>query len=138
MGFQTGLIDVLAHGRWIALAAPEPSTNLLGGAPGTDATGEAGTTLGSATCLPTGLCIAVGTYNDSLGNSVGLIDMLSRGIWHAVPAPAPTSPFQLGIAVRQAVTVHAVSCAPDGFCLLVGNYQDTAGNTFGLIDTYAG
>jgi hypothetical protein len=63
--------------------------------------------------------------------------MLSRGTWRAVPVPAPESPFQLGVLVRQTVTVQAVSCAADGFCVLVGNYQDTAGNTFGLIDTYA-
>jgi len=137
-GFQVGLVDVLGRGTWTALAAPEPSTDSLGGQPGSDATGEAGTALKSATCLPTGPCIAVGTYNDSKGNSVGLIDMWDRGTWRAVPVPAPESPFQLGILVRQAVTVQAVSCAPDGFCVLVGNYQDTAGSTFGLIDTYAG
>ncbi len=136
-GFQIGLIDVLDRGTWGPLAAPEPSTDSLAGQPGSDATGEAGTALKSATCLPAGLCIAVGTYNDSKGNSVGLIDMLSRGTWRAVPVPAPESPFQLGILVRQTVTVQAVSCAPDGFCVLGGNYQDTAGNTFGLIDTYA-
>jgi hypothetical protein len=52
--------------------------------------------------------------------------------------PAPQGPFQLGILVRQTVTVQTVSCAADGFCILGGNYQDTAGNTFGLIDTYNG
>ncbi|HUC15865.1 MAG TPA: hypothetical protein VMS00_15550, partial [Acidimicrobiales bacterium] len=136
-GFQVGLIDVSGNGTWQALAAPEPSNDSLGGRPGSDATGEAGTALKSATCLRKGLCIAVGTYNDSKGNSVGLIDMVHRGTWRAVPVPAPESPFQLGILVRQTVTVQAVSCAADGFCVLGGNYQDTAGNTFGLIDTYA-
>jgi hypothetical protein len=67
-----------------------------------------------------------------------LIDMLHRGTWSAVPVPAPESPFQLGILVRQTVTVQTLACAPDGFCVLGGNYQDTAGNTFGLIDDYAG
>ena len=76
-GFQIGLIDVLDRGTWGALAAPEPSTDSLAGQPGNDATGEAGTALKSATCAPAGLCIAVGTYNDSKGNSVGLIDMLT-------------------------------------------------------------
>jgi hypothetical protein len=137
-GFQEGLIDVLGHGTWDALAAPEPSTDSLGGKPGSDSTGEAGTALKSATCIPTGLCIAVGTYNDSKGNSVGLIDMVRRSTWRAVPVPAPESPFQLGVLVRQTVTVQAVSCAPDGFCVLGGNYHDTAGDTFGLLDTYAG
>jgi hypothetical protein len=80
--------------------------------------------------------MAVGTYNDAKGNSVGLIDMLQRGTWRAVPVPAPQGPFQLGILVRQTVTVQTVSCAADGFCVLGGNSQDTAGNTFGLIDTY--
>ena len=135
-GFQVGLVDVLDHGTWSALAAPEPSDDSAGGRPGSDATGEAGTTLKSATCTPEGLCIAVGTYNDSKGNSVGLIDMLHRATWHAVAVPAPESTFQLGIVVRQTVTVQTVSCAPDGFCVLGGNYQDTAGNTFGLIDNY--
>jgi hypothetical protein len=137
-GFQTGLIDILARGAWDALAAPEPSTDSLGGRPGSDATLEAGTALKSATCLPTGVCLAVGTYNDSRGDSVGLIAMLRHAAWRASAAPAPPSPFQLGIRVRQTVVVQATSCAPDGFCVLVGNYQDTAGNTFGLIDTYKG
>jgi hypothetical protein len=137
-GFQIGLVDVLDQGTWGALAAPEPSTDSLGGQAGSDATGEAGTALKSATCTPGGLCVAVGTYNDSKGNSVGLIDMLHRGTWHAVPVPAPESPFQLGVLVRQTVTVQTVSCAADGFCVLGGNYQDAAGNTFGLIDTYTG
>ena len=135
-GFQVGLVDVLELGTWGALAAPEPSTDSLGGQPGSDPTGEAGTALKSATCTPGGLCMAVGTYNDAKGNSVGLIDMLQRGTWRAVPVPAPQGPFQLGILVRQTVTVQTVSCAADGFCVLGGNYQDTAGNTFGLIDTY--
>ena len=137
-GFQVGLVDVLELGTWGALAAPEPSTDSLGGQPGSDPTGEAGTALKSATCTPGGLCMAVGTYNDAKGNSVGLIDMLQRGTWRAVPVPAPQGPFQLGILVRQTVTVQTVSCAADGFCVLGGNYQDTAGNTFGLIDTYNG
>jgi len=137
-GFQVGLVNVLDHGISSTLAAPEPSTDSLGGQPGSDATGEAGTALKSASCTTTGLCIAVGTYNDSKGNSVGLIDMLHRGTWSAVPVPAPESPFQLGILVRQTVTVQTLACAPDGFCVLGGNYQDTAGNTFGLIDDYAG
>jgi hypothetical protein len=135
-GFQIGLVDVLDQGAWNALAAPEPSTDSLGGQPGSDATGEAGTALKAATCTSGGLCVAVGTYNDSKGDSVGLIDMLHRGTWRAVPVPAPESQFQLGILVRQTVTVQTVSCAADGFCVLGGNYQDTAGNTFGLIDTY--
>lgn len=135
-GFQVGLVDVSGGGNWSTLAAPEPSSDSLGGQPGSDATGEAGTALKSASCAPTGLCVAVGTYNDSKGNSVGLIDMLRRGTWRALPVPAPESPFQLGILVRQTVTVQTVACAPDGFCILGGNYQDTAGNTFGLIDTY--
>jgi hypothetical protein len=137
-GFQEGLVDVLGQRTWGALAAPEPATDSLGGQPGNDATEEAGTALKSATCTAGGLCIAIGTYNDSKGNSVGLVDMIQRGTWHAVPAPAPESPFQLGVLVRQTVTVQTVSCAADGFCVLGGNYQDAAGNTFGLIDTYKG
>jgi hypothetical protein len=64
--------------------------------------------------------------------------MLHQAAWRASAAPAPPSPFQLGVLVRQTVVLQAVSCARDGFCVLVGNYQDTAGNTFGLIDTYKG
>jgi hypothetical protein len=137
-GFQTGLLDVLGRDAWSALAAPEPPSDSLGGQPGSDASGEAGTSVKSVSCLRTGTCVAAGTYNDSKGNSVGLIDILNRGIWSPVPAPAPASPFQLGIRVRQTVTLQALACAPDGFCVLAGNYQDTAGNTFGLIDTYPG
>jgi hypothetical protein len=137
-GFQVGLVDVSGRRKWGTLAAPEPPTDSLGGQPGNDATGEAGTALKSASCTRAGLCVAVGTYNDSKGNSVGLIDMARLGTWRAVAVPAPASPFQLGVLARQTVTVQTVTCAPGGFCILGGNYQDTAGNTFGLIDTYGG
>lgn len=80
--------------------------------------------------------MGVGTYNDDRGNLVGVVDVLARRRWQAVAAPAPLSPVQLGTMPRQAVNIDAVGCDPEGTCFLVGNYQDSQGNTFGLIDTY--
>lgn len=135
-GSSTGLVDVLNHGGWQAVTAPEPHTDALGGRPGSDLTGEADTSLTTVSCQPAGVCMSAGTYNDALGNSVGLIDLFAAGTWQAVAAPAPSSPFQLGITTRQAVTVTDVACSPDGTCALVGTYEDGQGNTFGLIDRY--
>ena len=80
--------------------------------------------------------MGVGTYNDAKGNSVGLIDILENGQWRALAAPAPIGKFQLGVTVRQAVTVTSVSCTRSGACTLVGSYQDPTVSTFGLIDSY--
>jgi len=132
----TGLVDVLAGGSWEALDIPEPGVDSLGGVPGSDVTGEAGASLTSASCQERGICVGAGTYNDSIGNSVGLIDQYSSGSWRAVAAPAPNGPFQLGITDREAVTVTGVACSPDGTCALVGTYEDGQGDTFGLIDRF--
>lgn len=135
-GNFTGLVEVQSKATWKPMVAPEPTIDSLGGGPGSDLSNEADTSLNSLSCISARVCMGVGTYNDAKGNSIGLIDVFSSGRWWALAAPAPIGRFQLGLTVRQAVTVTSVSCTGTGACTLVGSYQDSAGHTFGLIDSY--
>jgi hypothetical protein len=88
--------------------------------------------LSSASCAGSGSCIAVGGYEDASGDEQGLIDAVSGGNLTGTEAPVPTnagSNPQAGLA--------SVACASAGSCTAVGSYEDTSGDTDGLLDTLA-
>ena len=78
--------------------------------------------LTSVSCASAGNCTAVGFYNDSSGNTQGLMLSESSGKWGtgveaALPANADAHPE---------VILFSVSCASAGSCAAIGKYFDTS------------
>jgi hypothetical protein len=94
-----------------------------------------GAILNGVSCLSSTDCTAVGDYsnNTNSGNVVSLIDTLAGSTWSAQAGPAPAN------AATGASASHdllSVACSGRGACLAGGNFADTSGNYFGLLDTY--
>ena len=138
-GDTYGLIDTLAGGSWSASAAPEPSTNGFGTGPGTDASAKQSASLDGISCPTTTSCVAVGQYEDSDGNTFGLIETLASGSWNAVAAPEPSSdPVSAAAANSTAgagsANLTAIDCPSATGCVAVGTYTDADGNTLALAE----
>jgi hypothetical protein len=138
-GGAYGLIDTLSDGAWSASAAPEPSTNGFGTAPGTDAQGKQKANLEAISCATTTSCIAVGTYQDADGNTFGLIETYASGSWSAVAAPEPSSDPVSASAANStsgagAANLTDVDCPSATSCVAVGTYTDADSNTIALTE----
>ena len=83
-----------------------------------------GATFGSVSCAAPGDCTAVGEYEDSSGNSQGLLLTETSGNW----APGVEAPPPANAEPNRFTSVGSVSCAAPGDCTAVGNYVDSSGN----------
>jgi len=120
-GNNEGQIDTLANGSWTAKTAPAISGAKL-------------TRLFAVSCPARGSCVAVGDYEDASGDTHGLTETLANGTWTAATLP----PGGLSPAVGTVLLVDAVSCPAVGSCVAVGQYENAAHATFGVIATLAG
>jgi hypothetical protein len=82
-------------------------------------------------CDPTGLCQAVGTYADSGGNQLPLVETRSGGTWMAGRSVLPSDAQGNGTFAA----ILAVSCPPGEHCVAVGNYLDGNGNQRALVES---
>jgi alpha-tubulin suppressor-like RCC1 family protein len=130
-GYEYGLIDTLAGGTWTAVVAPEPANNA-----GTDAGESQYAELDAVTCTSSTACTTVGDYEDTNRYYYGLIDTLAGGTWKATPAPDPANSGTDGDGEQYAF-LYALSCPSAGNCAAVGDYEDTSGYEYGLIETLA-
>jgi hypothetical protein len=96
------------------------------------------TSLSSVSCPSAGNCGAVGTYVDSSGLQ-GLLLSETAGNWaagtEALPASAPVTGQEWGLAPGSGVGLQSVSCPSAGNCSAVGGYWDGSGNAKGLLLT---
>ncbi len=100
-----------SHGRWGRAFAPR--------LPG-DAASPASAQLDAVTCLSSGFCEAVGSYQDSSGNVQTMaLARLTRGGWR--PATEVASPA--GAAVNPDAFMTGIACTGPGACVAVGNYS---------------
>jgi uncharacterized protein YjbI with pentapeptide repeats len=84
--------------------------------------------LASVSCASAGNCTAVGEYDESSGDSQGLLLTETAGTWAAgVEAPLPA-----GAAANPEVNLASLSCASAGNCTAVGSYTDSSGGTQAL------
>jgi hypothetical protein len=113
---QADMLLTETSGSWSAVQTPLPSSG------GTEASASA------VTCSSASSCLAVGTYADLSGNTQGLILADSSGTWTAAKAPLPAN-----AGSNPEDDLDAVSCASTGACVATGNYQDSSGNTQGLL-----
>ena len=112
--YYDGVIDTLSDGTWTAMAAPTPIND------------NAAMDLSSAACAA-GTCVFVGYYGGGAG---GLIDTNSAGTWTTAEAPLPKNAGSQNLG-----ELTSVSCATAGFCVAIGDYQDSTGTSEGLIET---
>jgi hypothetical protein len=115
--------DVLAGGAWRSSRLPLPAkvaANPLA-------------YLGYVTCLAPGQCLAAGNFDATGSDQHGLFETEVAGKWHATSAPAPA-----GTPADADVTMNAASCPTAAFCAATGDYQDTAGNHRGILETLSG
>lgn len=90
--------------------------------------------LAALSCASTGNCSALGSYDDGLGNSQGLLVSETRGRWqHAVeaqpPAGASVDPFK----PSDGGGLAGISCPAAGDCAAVGRYTDRSRIDHGVL-----
>lgn len=88
--------------------------------------------LSDMACPAAGECIATGAYHDAAGHTQALIETESAGSWTAAELGLSRLPSVNSDPGAQST---ALSCASVGNCVAVGNYEDGAGNSQGLIAT---
>lgn len=91
-------------GRWLVELMPTPK-------------GQSPEVTGIA-CIASGWCIAVGGYQNSLGDFVPMSLERSSGAWHLLATPAPPGPMS-----GAAASFLAVSCTSSSSCIAVGDYR---------------
>jgi putative cell wall-binding protein len=85
--------------------------------------------LGAVSCASVGNCSVLGSYTDSSGNGQGLLLSEDSGNWGTgtkVVLPA-------GVATDPQLNLVSLSCASVGNCGAAGYYNDSQGNTQGLL-----
>jgi len=118
-GDTDGLVDTLTEGTWSATEVPLPANAFAG---------NADVSLGPIACGTAGSCAVLGKYKDALGNENELIDTLSDGTWRAIEAPLPAGASTL-------ISLSSVACSSATKCYTVGTYDDSSGDSHGLLDT---
>jgi len=116
-----GLLETGSGTSWTPAEAPLP----VGTGPGW------GAQLTSVACPSATACVAAGWYNNPVsGVELGLIETGWGTSWTPAEAPLPAN-----AALDPSVALFAVACHSAGSCVLVGQYNDSSGNTDGLILT---
>jgi hypothetical protein len=108
-------------GSWAAATLPIPS----GAGTNPDATPTA------VACFAVGNCIAFGTYDDSSGNTQGMVLVGAGGTWSASEAVLPANALS-----DPGIDATAATCSAIGTCLAAGYYIDSGGGADALLETY--
>ena len=116
--YQIGLLETLSSGVWTPSEGALPS----------GVTSEA-VNVNSVSCSDQADCTAVGEIDDPSG-SAGLIYTWSAGSWSLQLAPVPSG-------FSNTIDLNGVACPDTGSCVVVGSYEDTNYNEYGLILTLA-
>jgi hypothetical protein len=118
------LVETLASGTWT------PSEGATPAAAATAILDAESVQFLGAFCDPAGLCQAVGTYADSSGNQLPLVETRSGGTWMVASPVLPADAEGNGTFAA----ILAVSCLPGEHCVAVGNYLDGDGNQRALVE----
>jgi hypothetical protein len=118
-GLHEGLIVTEEKGGFVASEAPTP-----GGV-----TSNQGAWLTGVGCFQPTSCVAAGYYESAAGAREGLLVADYAGVEAARSAPLPAN-----AASNPLVTMEAVSCGATTGCEVVGGYESSTGDRFGVID----
>jgi hypothetical protein len=75
-------------------------------------------------------CVAAGDYVDTLLHVDGLVISETHGVWHA----GKTLQAPVGAGAQPGLTPYGVACGSVGNCVVVGSYDDAAGNVEPFVD----
>jgi hypothetical protein len=124
-GHDVSALLAESGGSWTTVTAPTPANA------GTVA--DLDNDVAAVSCAAT-TCEAGGSYNNSAGDSIGLLEHLSGGVWSAVETPLPANGATSG--TTEHAEIESLSCTADGACTGVGDYGDaTTGNNRALIES---
>jgi len=84
-------------------------------------------------CSSASACVATGSYEDSSGNTQGLLVTGSVTSWKATEAPLPAD-----AAANPEATLASVACPSATACVAASWYVDSSGNYHGLLLTGSG
>jgi hypothetical protein len=118
------------HGLLLTQTGDNWTPGVEAALPADAATSSPDSAVDSVSCALAGSCAAVGSYQDGLGHSEGLLLTETAGSWAtgveaALPANAGTPDSSAGL--------DSVSCPPSGSCTAVGTYRDNLSNERGLL-----
>jgi hypothetical protein len=95
--------------------------------------------LTALSCSSTGNCGAVGTYDDAIGDSQGVLVSEAGGRWKSsVRAQAPKGASFNAFKASNGGSIADVACPGNGDCVAVGRYTDAVGIDHGLVITERG
>ena len=131
-GYEEPVVETFSNGSWAATEAPLPNDTAMDSGP----TVFPDSNLYAVSCTSTSSCVAVGTYLNTSGHYVGLIETLSGTTWTATPAPEPAgaAPANSEFPPR----LVGVSCASATSCVAVGSSFDGSNFDHGVIETLTG
>ncbi len=118
-----GLLLTRQPSSWAAATAPVPA----------GAATNPATSITAVACPSATACTAGGSYENSSGNTEVLLLTRHEVSWAAARAPLPA-----GAATNPYGGITAVACPSATACTAIGGYNDSAGNTQGLLLTMHG
>jgi hypothetical protein len=92
--------------------------------------------LSALSCASSGNCGAVGTYDDTIGDSQGILVSETGGKWNpSVEAQAPAGASSDPFKASDGGGIVDVACPGNGSCVAVGRYTDSVGIDHGVVIT---
>ena len=90
--------------------------------------------LNAVSCTAIGSCLALGDYVDSDGDIQAMLVREKNGRWNQATEILPVS----NAAANPAADFRALTCQPDGQCVIAGVYRDITGHTdvLGIIESH--
>jgi hypothetical protein len=123
-GNDHGWLERLSGSTWTGSTAPTIGLRPAAGK-------SSSFSLANVSCPSRGWCVAAGTYQEPSDISYPLVETLSGGTWTA----ATVSTEGLYPAAVGAMTVFDLTCAAQGSCVAVGQYEGSSRSFWGLIET---
>jgi len=122
----------------VAISGDVPSAAREVGLPARAGGAADGARLSGVSCPPSGSCSAVGSYEDTGGNTEPLIVPLLRGVAGAgLEAKLPANQLHSSTGYQDA-SLGTVSCPLSGSCLAVGDYYDASDDQQALVVPISG
>jgi hypothetical protein len=124
-GLQCQRTGCVAVGQYVLAVGPHAilitgsgdtwTANPVGGQSGA----AAAASLAAVDCPAASPCVVAGEYQDTAGNSQGLIANLKAGTWTANRTPIPS-----GAGAAQGIQMYRVACPSSSSCIAVGTNEE--------------
>jgi len=123
-----------ASGTWTAAAVPLPADAATSTTPAAgSSTPEPANILDAVSCSSSASCAVGGSYVDTAGDAMVLLDTRTAATWSNVLAPLPASAATSGPGAISD-NLASITCTADATCVAVGDFQDATGSSQPLIE----